>query len=115
MIQMSKLSSFSLKTKLEYEDAILATTYYMKLKIKNYDEDLNLADIKKTDSSGTFDVFLFNPDYWNLYKEKKLRSLGYLKATAFDDKTKIVKLVNVINPFFWWNIMPRIFIAMTVG
>jgi hypothetical protein len=115
LVQMSKLSAFSLRTKLEYEAAIIATTYSLNLNIGDKYEDQHREYIKKTDSSGTFDVFLFDPDYWSLYKEKKLKSLSYLKAIAFDDKTKIVKLVNVINPFYWWNIMPRIYIAMTVG
>ncbi|MFA4852577.1 MAG: M48 family metallopeptidase [Bacteroidales bacterium] len=115
IIELSELSLRSLRTKMEYEYAILSTTFInsndgdTKSDVIYFDSDEKPGKLKE------FDLFKLNPSYWKLFKNNKLKAISYLKVYSFDDKTKLMKSINVINPYFWYTIIYRFCDAINNG
>jgi hypothetical protein len=49
-------------------------------------------------------LFLIDPSFWYLFKNNNLKSLEILSVTAFDDKTKLTNLLNMLNPLYLYTI-----------
>ncbi len=41
-------------------------------------------------NAGNTDIFILNPDIWNLFETEKIKSLEVMRVTAFVDKTKVL-------------------------
>lgn len=114
LVELKKLSYENINTKMNYEEAISATTFCLKTRNDNsYTNILNKE--KKEENQKQIDLFTLNPEYWNTFKKSGLKSISILDIIAFDDKTKIVKLLNTINPCFWYFIIFRFYDAMFNG
>ena len=114
LVEISKLNNNNLKEKMDYKEAIEATTFCF----KDDKKDTNtyyFKNQKNEENLKPVDYFILNPEYWETFKRTGLKSINYLKIEAFDDKTRIVKLLNAINPCFWYFIMYRVYGALFTG
>ncbi len=115
LVELNKLSYDNFKAKMDYEQAISATTFCLKKEKKDTTNTVYFKKEKTEEEQKPVDLFILNPDYWNTFKKSGLKSISYLEINAFDDKTKIVRLLNVINPVFWYFIFGRVLTAIVNG
>lgn len=115
ILEIEKLDYTDLQTKMDYRNAILSSTYSKNNDKESSEDVVYFNRPEDLDETDTFDIFILNPNLWNIFKENGLRSIGYMKVMAFDDKTKILKLLNIINPCFWYSIMARFYVSLLNG
>lgn len=60
-------------------------------------------------------ILRLDPGIWTTFQKNNLHSLVFINPVAFDDKTKLWKILNVINPLFYLTLSKRLGRAYRYG
>jgi len=103
---------------LEYRKTIISSMncYISQQKQKKNDYNYyNFDEEKQNVKKSVVDLFVLNPAFWSFFRENRLKSIEYISTKSYNDKTRIVKLLNLINPFYYLGAFKRFFTALYMG
>lgn len=88
LVNITELSFENLRSKLNFENAINTTRFIKPL--ERYTVTSYYKEVEEEKKKKEIDVFMLNPDYWNLFKQNGLNSIEYINISSFQDKTAII-------------------------
>lgn len=117
LILLNTLAAENMRQKILFEEATVGSAFSSYNNNSEEDEDIEKTSEEEYSykNKTAIDFFILNPKFWEVFSENNLQALNYLNVTAFDDKTKMMKLFNVINPCFWYYFWIKIFIVPYTG
>jgi hypothetical protein len=100
LINVNQLAYENLATKINLKNAI-RTTQLIRPKDK-FASTSYYREVEDEKRKRQIDVFILNPDYWNLFKQNGLNAIEYIQLSSFEDKTAVMQaqfrlLVTVIS------------------
>lgn len=91
-------SSTILMFVLEFEEEERGTTIYF----SEEDEEEERRKSNKENKPQSKNLFVFDPALYSTFNDNNLNSIAFLSIWGTDDKTQWIKILNIINPLYYY-------------